>query len=230
MAFRILVVEDDALFRDTLRDILNLEGFIADGVGSIASYQAWRKSHTCDILIIDRNLPDGDGLDVVKAHRQTESGPVIFITCKGDIEDRILGINADADYYFVKPVVIDEVVAVLQRFSRKSKNVYSLGVNSWILNAVDWRLISPDGATVELTWNELVFLNCFVEKPGIAVEKSQITRAFPRETGSYDARSLEILVRRLREKTKAAIGNEIPLATVYGKGYAFNGRLSSTSE
>lgn len=230
MTFRILIVEDDALFRDTLRDILNLEGFAADGVGSVASYRAWRQSHTCDVLIVDRNLPDGDGLDVVKLYRQTESGPVIFVTCKGDTEDRILGINAEADYYLVKPVDIDEVVAVLRRLSRKSKSPNPYGNNSWVLNAVDWRLKCLNVADVVLTQNELLFLNCFVEKAGITVEKSHIIRALSRETGSYDARSLEILVRRLRQKIKLATGNEMPLATVYGRGYAFNGQLSSTSE
>lgn len=230
MAYRILIVEDDTLFRDTLRDILNLEGFVADGVGSIESYRAWRQSHSCDVLIADRNLPDGDGLDVVKLHRKTESGPVIFVTCKGDTEDRILGINAEADYYLVKPVVIDEVVAILHRLFRKSKLTSALNTNRWILNTVDWRLKSTNGIEVLLTENELVFLNCFVEKPGITVDKMQVIRALSRDAGAYDSRSLEILVRRLRHKTKSATGSDMPLTTVYGRGYTFNGQLSSTSE
>lgn len=230
MTFRILIVEDDALFRDTLRDILNLEGFVADGVGSIESYRAWRQSHSCDVLIVDRSLPDGDGLDVVKLHRKTEEGPVICVTCKGDADDRILGINAEADYYLVKPVVIDEIVAILHRLYRKSHLPNSSGSNRWVLNTVDWRLKSLNGTEVFLTQNELVFLNCFVEKPGITVDKIQVIRALSRETGAYDARSLEILVRRLRQKTKTATGSVMPLATVYGRGYAFNGQLSSTPE
>lgn len=58
MPLRILIVEDEHLFRDSLRDLLNLEGFLADGVESMASYRAWRQTHGCDVLIVDRNLPD----------------------------------------------------------------------------------------------------------------------------------------------------------------------------
>lgn len=225
MSLRILIVEDEQLFRDALRDTLNLEGFAADGVGSIASYRAWRQSHSCDVLIVDRNLPDGDGLEVIKMHRQTEAGPIIVITCRGLPEDRILGLNSDADYYMVKPIVTDELVSLLARLSRKNDFNLSQG-NSWVLNPVNWRLQNVGAESVVLTRNEFALINCFVERPGHPVNRDEIIHALGEEVVGYDIRRLETLVRRLRLKIKASGSQEFPLATVYGKGYVFNGHLS----
>lgn len=225
MSLRVLIVEDEQLFRDALRDTLNLEGFAADGVGSIASYRAWRQSHSCDVLIVDRNLPDGDGLEVIKIHRQTESGPIIVITCRGLTEDRILGLNSDADYYIVKPIVTDELVSLLARLARKSEHSLVRG-NSWVLNPVNWRLQNVGADSVALTRNEFILINCFVEKPGHPVNRDEIIEALGEEVAGYDVRRLETLVRRLRLKIKATSSHELPLTTVYGKGYVFNGHLS----
>ena len=74
MTFKILLVEDETDFRDALCDLLNLEGFSADGVGSIASYTAWRLTHSCDVLIVDRLLPDGDGAQSPSRHRRATYG------------------------------------------------------------------------------------------------------------------------------------------------------------
>lgn len=225
MSLRILIVEDEELFRDALRDTLNLEGFAADGVGSIASYRAWRQSHSCDVLIVDRNLPDGDGLEVIKMHRQTEAGPIIVITCRGLTEDKILGLNSDADYYMVKPIVTDELISLLSRLTRK--NEFNLNQNnSWVLNPVNWRLQNVGATSITLTRNEFALVNCFVERPGHAVYREEIIQALGEEVEGYDIRRLETLVRRLRLKIKASGSQELPLTTVYGKGYVFNGHLS----
>lgn len=225
MTLRILIVEDEHLFRDSLRDLLNLEGFLANGVGSVASYRAWRQSHSCDVLIVDRNLPDGDGLDVIRIHRQTESGPVIVITCKGQSEDHIQGMEADADYYLVKPIVTDELVALLRRLARKQEPALQQG-NAWILNPVNWQLRNLGGAEVSLNRNELAIMACFVEKSGVTVNRNEIIEALGEQANEYDIRRLETIIRRLRIKVKAAGFDELPLVTVYGKGYAFNGALS----
>ncbi len=225
MSLRILIVEDEELFRDSLRDTLNLEGFAADGVGSIAGYRAWRQSHSCDVLIVDRNLPDGDGLEVIKIHRQTEAGPIIVITCRGLTEDRILGLNSDADHYMVKPIVTDELISLLARLSRKNELSATKG-SPWVLNPVNWRLQNVGAVSVVLTRNEFALVNCFVERAGLAVNRDEIIKALGEEVEGYDIRRLETLVRRLRLKIKAAGSQELPLTTVYGKGYVFNGHLS----
>lgn len=225
MPLRILVVDDDLLFGNALRDVLNLEGFAADSVGTISSYRAWHQSHDCDVLIVDRGLPDGDGIDVIKMHRLSESGPVIIISCNGLVEDRIEGIDADADYYLVKPIRTDELVSLLKRLARRTQSNTEKN-SDWILHAASWRLCNPEGQAVPLNQNELALISCFIEQPGITIHRNTILEALGENPDHCDIRRLETLVRRFRLKAKASGIEELPLTTVYGKGYVFNGQIS----
>ena len=226
MPYRILIVEDDVHFRDTLRDVLNLEGFSADGIGSVASYRAWRRTQSCDVLIVDRSLPDGDGLDVVELYRQTEGGPVIVVTCDGEPESRVRGMNSDADYYLVKPIVTDELVAILKRLSRRTETVSRAG-NSWVLDPITWELKLVGKHQVILTRKEMMFLRCFIEKAGVPVPRVDIIESIGESPALYDPHRMETIVRRLRKKIEASGIDNFPLATIYGGGYVFNGQLSS---
>ena len=226
MPLRILIVEDETDFREGLCDLLNLEGFQAQGVGSLASYKAWRVSYTCDVLILDRNLPDGDGLDILKMHRRTEDTPAIFLTGAGQIEERVKGMQADADYYLVKPVVVDELIAILKRLERKLNDAGQ--ADAWLLDTVRWKLTTPDGMKVSLTQNEVSIMACFIEKAGMLVSRDDVIEALAgSEDLDYDPRRLEVAIRRLRKKIEEHKIKDFPLTTIYGKGYTFNSPLSS---
>jgi DNA-binding response OmpR family regulator len=225
MPLRILIVEDEADLKEGLCDLLNLEGFNAQGVGSYASYKAWRVSNSCDILILDRNLPDGDGLDLLKLHRQTESTPAIMLTGAGLIEDRIQGMNADADYYLVKPVLTDELIAILRRFERKMEQTGQ--ADAWLLDTLRWRLTTPDGLKISLTKSEVAIMACFIEKAGMTVSRDALIQALGGDPMTYDPRRLEIAVRRLRKKIEESTVELFPFTTVYGQGYSFNNPISS---
>lgn len=224
MPLRILLVEDEPDYRDALRDILNLEGFVADGVGTISSFVAWRRTHSFDVLIVDRHLPDGDGLEVVKLHRQADNSPVIVLTARGQVEDRVAGMNADADHYLVKPVAIAELIALLRRLERRSQAQGE--PQSWVLDPVSWRLHPPVGADVSLTHREILLLGPFVERAGLTVTREEIVRGLNEDPTLFDPRRLEVMVRRLRTKVEEATAAELPLSTVYGVGYVFNGLLA----
>lgn len=226
MPLRILIVEDETDFREGLCDLLNLEGFQAHGVGSLASYKAWRVSYTCDVLILDRNLPDGDGLDILKMHRRTEDTPAIFLTGAGQIEERVKGMQADADYYLVKPVVVDELIAILKRLERKLNDAGQ--ADAWLLDTVRWKLTTPDGVKVSLTQNEVSIMACFIEKAGMLVGRDDVIEALAGSADlDYDPRRLEVAIRRLRKKIEEHEIKDFPLTTIYGKGYTFNSPLSS---
>jgi DNA-binding response OmpR family regulator len=228
MPIRILIVEDDALFRDSLCEILNLEGFSANGVASIAAYQSWIQSHECDVMILDRNLGDGDGLTVLSLQKQIKPVPTIFVTCEGQPEDRVLGLNADADYYLVKPIVTDELVAILRKFERRI-NLTSVDTQSWLLDKERWRLVWPHGVHyIPLTRSEMALLLCFANKAGVLVSRNEIAQALGSDPLVYDFRRLEVMIRRLRSKASNPAAIEMPLGTAYGKGYVFNGELVIT--
>lgn len=222
MPLSILLLEDEIPFREAMCDILNLEGFAASGVGSLSSFQAWRTTHSCDVLIVDRNLPDGDGLDAVRLHRQGSDGPVIVLTARGQLIDRVEGLNAEADYYLQKPVDSQELLAVLKRVERRlSVNVGT----SWLLDKEKWSLVTPNARAVELTRNEICVMSCFFERGGFTVPKAELISALGHDVEVYDPRRLEVMIRRLRNKVEA-VSRDFPLVTIYGVGYSFNARLS----
>ena len=228
MPFKILIVEDDAHFRDSLCDILNLEGFSAYGVGSIAAFHAWTQSNSCDTMILDRNLPDGDGLTVLSLQNEKKHVPTIFVTCEGQPEDRVLGLNSDADYYLVKPIITDELIAILKRFERRTApNAGHLP--AWLLDRDRWRLIWPNNmCQIPVTRSEMTILLQFINKAEHHVSRDEIATALGHDPFTYDFRRLEVMVRRLRDKAKNASSEELPLITAYGKGYVFNEGLSAT--
>lgn len=221
MPLRILIIEDEVGFREAMCDILNTEGFAASGVGSIASFNAWRITHSCDVLVVDRQLPDGDGLDAVRSHRKVSDGPVIVLTAKNKLADRLEGFEQDVDHYFTKPFHIKEIVALLRRYERKMQES---ALGSWCLDLEHWRLHCANGKELELTRNEVAILGCFKERAGIIVHKSDLIRALGHDPEVFDPRRLEVALRRLRRKV-TALDPDFPLKTVYGMGLSFNARL-----
>lgn len=225
MTLRILVVEDEQDFREALCDILSVEGFHAQGVGSMAAYRQWRANNSCDVLILDRQLPDGDGLEIAKMHRKTTDAVIIFLTGAGTPENRTEGYEADGDYYFVKPMVLKELLALIRRLDRRLDNQGL--ADAWLIDPVRWTLTSPDGTKVGMTKTEIAIMCCFIEKGGLTVPRHQLIGVLGGQPGNYDPRRLEIAIRRLRKKMDNAGVSSFPLTTIYGTGYSFNGPLSS---
>lgn len=222
MQVQILIVEDETDLRNGLTDLLMLEGYQVAGVGSLAEYGDWVEKNRYQILLLDRTLPDGDGLELLVEGRAEQHTPVIVMSGKGAPADRIAGLEADADYYLVKPIDVAELVALIRRFERRAQipqeEVYQL-------DGQRWKLHMPDQGIVSLTRSEMNLMSCFVEQPGMTVSRDEIIRALGGRPDVYDERRLEVLIRRFRKKVAEAGYSEFPLATVYGQGYAFNEQL-----
>lgn len=222
MVVQILLVEDEPDLRNGLCDLLALEGYEVAGVGSIAAYNEWICDNQYQILLLDRTLPDGDGLELLRAHRAHHDVPVIIMSGKGAPEDRIAGLEADADYYLVKPIDVSELVAIIRRFERRREKPLE---EVYQLDGQRWKLFMPDKGIVPLTRSEMNLMSCFVEQPGMTVSRDEIIRALGGRPDVYDERRLEVLIRRFRKKVLEAGYADFPLSTVYGQGYAFNERL-----
>ncbi|WP_249741236.1 response regulator, partial [Agrobacterium rubi] len=118
---RILVVEDDAVLLDGLREGLKLVGFAVDGVATVSDATEALANDTFDAVVLDRMLPDGSGLDVLKTIRRAgNTTPVLLLTAKDEVGDRIDGLDAGADDYLGKPFDLDEVAARLRAITRRS--------------------------------------------------------------------------------------------------------------
>lgn len=224
MSIHILVLEDEEDFREGLVEILKLEGFSVDCASTITSAKNLLSKYVFDIIIIDRNLPDGDGLETLKFLPDPNKTGTIVLTCEGQKHDRIAGINANADYYLVKPFPVDELLAIINRIQRRFQG--NLAENSyWTLDKIRWELKSPSNFEIELTKSEFALMCCFIGKSGTTISRDEIIKGLGFNPLGYDNRRLEVLLRRLRKKIEDAGIPKFPLQTVYGVGLAFTEKL-----
>lgn len=228
--FKILVVEDESDFRLALLDLFRLEGFSAEGIGSATEFASFDTHYDkLSLIVLDRHLPDGDGLDLLKQLRDTSNCPVVILTGAGSIKDKVCGYDADADHYLVKPVDTEELLAVVRRLTRYHHSKLPLS-NEWVLDSTGWVLADPLGNTIKLTKSELNFLSCFIDKQGQSIERAAIINSLGYKPEVYDSRRLEVLVRRLRKKLESSGASEFDVATVYGTGYVLKTKLKSPSK
>lgn len=217
---KILILEDEADFREGLVELFTLEGFEVQGIGSINEFKMWQQKNQCDVLILDRNLPDGDGLLAIKEYQHKNPITSIILSCEGQAHDRIDGINADADYYLVKPFPLDELIAIIHRVERKIQPAINHS-STWYLNQVRWEIKAPNNLEIELTRSEYILMSCFVNRSGQTISRNEIIRGLGYDPIDYDNRRLEVMLRRLRKKVEDSGVVKFPLQTVYGVGLAF---------
>ena len=219
---RVLVVEDEADLQEMLVTYLNMEGYAADGVGSLRSATQWLRTHQLDVLILDLGLPDGDGLKWLQDHPELRAAGVAVVSARGTKDERLSGIRAGADLYLVKPVALDELSSLIANLVRRMQANSKPG---WVLRRMNWTLESPDGQVIKLTHTEAVILERLVRTPGQAVSRNALIQALDQDPALYDPRRLEVLVRRLRVKASETFGYELPLDTAHRVGYSFTAQI-----
>jgi two-component system response regulator TctD len=219
---KLLLVEDDAALHTTLMRALTRLGWevtvCAEGHAALAQ---WRLSPP-DVVLLDLSLPGLDGLEILAQARQGGlRTPVLILTARGTVGDRILGLNAGADDYLPKPFDLDELEARLRALHRRrpefsAKSASSASDTSGISYDKDSGAIYYQGQVLELTPRELALLKALLARPGHAVTKERLFECvFPGETEvQYEA--VEVVVYRLRKKL-IPTGNT--LMTLRGLGY-----------
>jgi len=178
--------------------------------------------HECDVLVLDLGLPDGDGREWLAARPDLRARGVIGTTARGDSGDRIAGARAGADAYLVKPVALEELTTLIGNLMRR---VRPTGAGGWSVDAVTWTLRAPSGGTVELTRSEFGLLDALAKRAGAAVRRNDLIHALGHDPSYYDARRMEVLVRRLRSKVQETLSISLPLKTVHGHGYALTAAI-----
>lgn len=217
---QVLVIEDEPDLRDAMCTYLNMEGGLdAEGAGSLGDADRRMAEHDFDILILDLGLPDGDGLDWLGRRGDLSGKGVIITTARGTAIERVSGVRAGADVYLVKPVLLAELSALTLNLARRLHGAAPL---SWTLNLLTWSLNSPAGASVKLIRSEHALLLRLARSPGESVARDDLVHSLGHDPCYYDARRMEILVRRLRVKAHEELGQPLPLETVRGYGYVFS--------
>jgi two-component system, OmpR family, response regulator TctD len=223
---KVLLVEDDPSMQTALRRALQRRGMEVDVCGDgRAALGAW-KSAAPEVVVLDLSLPGLDGLQVLEqARREGIATPVLILTARGTVGDRIIGLNTGADDYLPKPFDLDELEARVRALARRSA-AGAPGSAPAPAGAGGLRYDRDSGAiyhrdeVLELTPRELALLQALVAKPGHAVSKERLYElVFPGETDvQYEA--IEVVVYRLRKKL-AHTGAK--LVTLRGLGYLLKG-------
>lgn len=223
---RILIIEDEPDLCEAMASFLALDGYSAHGVGSATAGEAWLRKNAVDIVILDVGLPDGDGIAWFGDNPAMRGKGLIVTTARGELDDRLRGHAIGADAYLVKPVEFAELRLVVRNIANRLAPARPAGSADWRLDTVTWTLKAGNGKTVRLSRSEAVLLNALAADPGETVGRDRLIRALGQSPSAYDPRRMEILVRRLRNKVKTEIGDDLPLTTVHGLGYAFTAAIA----
>ena len=215
---KVMVVEDDLDLRGVLLRGLQEEGFVTVGVGSGAELLERIEPEAPDLLIVDIGLPDTDGRDVVQALRaQGLSLPILFLTARDALTDRVTGFSAGGDDYVTKPFAFAELVARLQALMRRAGSDASVATGNLRLDPVA-HVASADGQKVSLTPTEFRLLAKLVSNPGVTVRRRDLVRTGWPHGARVRDNTLDAYVARLRKKLGALPGTPV-ITTVHGVGY-----------
>jgi DNA-binding response OmpR family regulator len=184
------------------------------------------KSEKPDLVILDVMLPEQDGFEVCRTIRKTSIVPIIMLTARGEVTDRIVGLEIGADDYLPKPFEPRELVVRIQNVLRRAVPVETdsdeLMFKGLALNT-DRRTIELDGSPLELTTMEFELLALFAKNPGKALSRDEILNGLRGIDAQIFSRSVDILVSRLRQKLSDTAKQPRFIKTVWGKGYTFVG-------
>lgn len=213
---RILLVEDTTGLGEIIQEQITDEGHAVDWVLTIAHADASLRSVDYDLILLDLMLPDGNGLDLLtKIRHSGKTTPVIILTARDQISDRIQGLNAGADDYLVKPFDLSElsarIAAVSRRYAGNPNPIVNIGALGIDLTK---HLVYRDGTTINLTAREWALLEAFIQRPGTLLSKAQLEDHLYAFGSEIESNTIEVYVSRLRKK----LGRD-QLETVRGQGY-----------
>ena len=215
---RLLLLEDQPTLAEAITSHLKAKGFKVDVAASLRTAEAALRVGDFDVAIFDLSLPDGDGMSLLSSLRKQGSKlPVIIMTARDQISDRIKGLESGADDYVVKPIDLNELVArlhaVLRRYGGNPNPLVKLGKFEIDQNG---HRILLDGKDLQLTAKEWSLVEKLVAKPNSIVSKEKLEEALYGFDDEVASNTLEVYVSRIRKK----LGKD-SIETVRGLGYRF---------
>jgi DNA-binding response OmpR family regulator len=217
MVSLVAIVEDDVALRDQLRRGLEAEGFEVLAVGTGAELLERVKGRRPDVVAIDIGLPDADGRDVCQALRAAGvDAPVLFLTARAALSDRISGFHMGGDDYLVKPFAFDELVVRLRALTRRG-GAEQPEMSPGMRLDPGTHAVHVDGDEVALTPTEFRIVAAMAARPGEVIRRSEIVNAAWPTGGMVSDNTLDSYIARIRRKLRTNGSN--PIATVHGVGY-----------
>ena len=224
MPTKVLIVEDDGNIAELLHLYLEKEGFetqvAPDGGKGVELFRSFRP----DLVLLDIMLPVMDGWSVLKKIRESDKTPVIMLTAKGELNDKVQGLEGGADDYIVKPFAMKEVLArihaVLRRYgAEEGSGEKKLSFDKLVINLDSYELL-VDGKRVDTPPKELELLYHLAASPNRVFTRNQLLDEVWGFDYFGDSRTVDVHIKRLREKLEG-VSDQWSLKTVWGVGYKF---------
>lgn len=213
---KILVVDDEQPIANLIRDTLAVAGYSCDCVYDGESAANAIETGSYDLIVLDVMLPKIDGFELMPYINQYNV-PVIFLTARTDVKDRVRGLKLGAEDYIIKPFDNSELVArvevVLRRFEKFDSRIYILDME---INSDD-RSVLKNGRKIPLTYKEFELLLLLIKNKGVAMYRETIYEKVWNDPFAMDSRTVDLHINRLRKK----LGLEKNIQTVFKIGYRF---------
>ena len=222
---KILIIDDDEKLNRLLTDYLSKMGFTVLTSTLPSAGLEKLEEETPDLVILDVMLPEMDGFEVCRTIRQSSSVPVVMLTARGEVMDRVVGLEIGADDYLPKPFEPRELVARIQAILRRIQTKYKSGIKTIGALCIDSHKyeVRVDDKLVHLTLNEFECLVLLVKNKGKVLNRDQIIEELRGiEWDAYN-RSVDITMSRLRQKLGDDPKNPRFIKTIWGTGYLFIG-------
>lgn len=214
---RILLVEDDAALRDTLHAALHQAGYGVDPVADGRTADAALGCGEYDLVILDLGLPRIDGIEVLKRLRtRQDSTPVLILTARDSVDQRVLGFQVGADDYLIKPFALPELEARIAALLRRAGRGLPTLNNGPLQFDVQHRTVSIAGRALDISVREMTILEALMQREGQVVIKSRLIQQISDWDGEVGANAVEVYVHRLRKKLQP---HGIQIRTIHGLGY-----------
>ncbi|MGB3147267.1 MAG: two-component system response regulator TorR [Paracoccaceae bacterium] len=224
----ILIVEDDLVTRVKLAAYFSAAGYQVSEAEDGAQMHEILARRPADVLMLDINLPGEDGLQLTREQRERSEIGIILVTGRTDAVDRIVGLEMGADDYVTKPFEQRELLARVKNLVRRVRRSRSEVENRTVLNFLGWTfdlgqrtLQDASSNFVELTKAELKALALLASNPGRVMSRDRILHEVANREWDPSDRTVDVLIRRLRQKLKDGGRNPRIILTSHGEGYLF---------
>ena len=199
---RLLLIEDSTRLRTSLARALKRIGHGVDAAGDAEEGEVLARVHEYDVIVLDIMLPGRDGLSLLRAWRNAgKETPVILLTAKAEVDDRVRGLALGADDYLVKPFAFEELAARIEALGRRRTGQAKSEIRVGPLEIdLAGKVVKRDGVRIELTSREFALLECLARRPGQILSRAQIEARLYNESESPLSNAVDAAVYSLRRK------------------------------
>ncbi|MDO8695139.1 MAG: response regulator transcription factor [Sheuella sp.] len=215
---RVLLIEDDATLGRALQEFLTDQGHVTDWLADGERGLSALSNHAYDLVVLDLNLPSMDGLEVLKTLRvHGQTLPVLILTARDGLQDRVAGLDAGADDYLTKPFELIEFAARVRALARRHNGISSSIIEFGCLSFdTAHRELRAGGERLALSVRELSVLEMLIYRAGKVVTKQQIVQGLSALDADFSENAVEVYIYRLRKRLE---GRGTSIQTVRGFGY-----------